>query len=308
MSDTITYLDSASVAKLLPPLDEQLDLIEETYVAMARGRVELPPKPGIHPRPDAFVNAMPAYLADRDIAAMKWVSAYPGNPKRGLPYISGLMILNDPETGMPEVVMDAAEITAVRTAVASGVSIRHLAHDGWTKVAILGYGEQGRQHARVVKALNPAAEITVYGGPRLSTPQDGVEVVTDARTAVDGADLVITAGPISKDPDPVLARDWLPSRCLVVPVDFDAYVTPQLVDEADLFVVDDVGQYDDYRSRGQFRGWPKAHTSIGDALQTTPAGDLRVVCGLGVGALDAAFGAAIHERARAAGLGVTLPR
>ncbi|MGH8965688.1 MAG: ornithine cyclodeaminase family protein, partial [Actinomycetes bacterium] len=305
MSDTITYLDSASISKLLPTLDEQLDLIEQTYVAMARGRVELPPKPGIHPRPDAFVNAMPAYLADQDVAAMKWVSAYPGNPREGLPSISGLIILNDPETGMPDVIMDAAEITAIRTAVASGVSIRHLAHDGWSRVAILGYGEQGRQHARVVKALNPSAEITVYGGPRLRQQQDGVGVVNDARTAVDGADLVITAGPMSQDPAPVLVRQWLSIRCLVVPVDFDAYVTPQLVDEADLFVVDDVAQYDQYQSRGQFRGWPKAHASVGDALQSPAAGDLRVVCSLGVGAIDAAYAGAIHRRARAAGLGVT---
>ena len=308
LSDTITYLDRASVRQLLPPLTEQLDLIEDTYVAMARGRVEVPPKPGIHPRPDSFINAMPAYLADRDVAAIKWVSAYPGNRRNGLPSISGLIILNDPVSGVPEVVMDAAEITAVRTAVASGVSIRHLAHEGWTKVAILGYGEQGRQHARVVQALNPGAQITVYGGPRLHAPQDGVDVVGDAHSAVDGAELVITTGPMSKDPDPVIVRDWLPTSCLVVPVDYDASVTPPTVEEADLFVVDDVGQYDQYRSQGQFRGWPNAHTSIGDALQTPPAGDLRVVCSLGVGALDAAFGAAIHERARAAGLGLALPR
>ena len=308
MSDTITYLDRASVRQLLPPLSEQLDLVEETYVAMARGRVEVPPKPGIHPRPDSFINAMPAYLADRDVAAIKWVSAYPGNRRSGLPSISGLIILNDPETGMPEVIMDAAEITAIRTAVASGVSIRHLAHAGWSTVAILGYGEQGRQHARIVQALNPTAKITVYGGPRLHAPQEGIDVVTDARSAVDGADLVITAGPMSKGPDPVVVRDWLPTSCLVVPVDYDAYVTPQLVDEADLFVVDDVGQYDHYRTLGQFRGWPQAGGSIGQALQVRPAGDLRVACSLGVGALDAAFGAVILERASAAGLGVALAR
>src|SRR5680860_879736 len=112
MDEMITYLDRASVSRLLPPVSEQLDLIEETYVAMARGRVELPPKPAVHTRPGTFINAMPAYLADRDVAAVKWVGAYPTNPERGLPYISGLIILNDPETGLPELIMDAAEITA----------------------------------------------------------------------------------------------------------------------------------------------------------------------------------------------------
>ena len=44
---------------------------------MAAGRVELPPKPGIHPRQDAFIHAMPAYLEDTDVAAIKWVAGYP---------------------------------------------------------------------------------------------------------------------------------------------------------------------------------------------------------------------------------------
>lgn len=308
MDDLITYLDRASVKQLLPSVTAQLDLIEETYVAMARGRVELPPKPGIHTRPGTFIHAMPAFLADRDVAAIKWVGAYPTNPERGLPYISGLIILNDPETGLPELIMDAAEITAVRTAVASGVSIRHLGHDGWRRVAILGYGEQGRQHARIVRTLNPQAEITVYGGPRLTAPQDGVEVATDARSAVRDADVVITAGPMPERREPVIDPDWLPGRCLVVPIDFDAYVTAQVATAADLFVVDDVTQYDHYRSSGYFPGWPDAGHSLGAALAAAPSGDLRVVCSLGVGSIDAAIAATVWDHAKTQGAGVRLAR
>ena len=77
---------------------------------------------------------MPAYLADDDVAALKWVSGYPANKARGLPYISGLIIVNDAETGFPLAVMDAAEITAARTAAASGVCIRRWAPEGWHRV------------------------------------------------------------------------------------------------------------------------------------------------------------------------------
>src|SRR6185312_11157549 len=111
----LTYLTRAEVRGLLPGWTEMVDLVDQTYAAMADGRVELPPKPGVHPRPDSFIHAMPAYLRVRDVAAVKWVSGYPANKERGLPYITGLIVLNDPETGVPAAIMDGAEITAART-------------------------------------------------------------------------------------------------------------------------------------------------------------------------------------------------
>lgn len=303
----LTYLDRASVRRLLPDVAGRVDALDRTYRAMARGRVENPPKLGVHPREDAFLHAMPAYLADDDVTALKWVGAYPGNPAHGLPYISGLIVLNDSGTGLPLAVMDGSEITAVRTAAASGVSIRHLAHPGWRRVAILGYGEQGRAHADVVRALNPDAEIRVYAGPRPVGPQPGVEVVGDARSAVEGTDVVVTAGPMRPDPSRVLDPSWVQGRALVVPVDFSAYVPADLANAADLLVTDDVEQLEVYRGKGHFQGWRAPDLSLGDALGREPAGDLRVSCSLGIGAADAALAHAVWTRARATGAGVTLP-
>ena len=78
---------------------------------------------------------MPAYLRDDDVAALKWVAGYPANKERGLPYITGLIVLNDPETGVPAAIMDGAEITAARTAAASGVCIRRFAPEAGRKSA-----------------------------------------------------------------------------------------------------------------------------------------------------------------------------
>lgn len=318
--ETITYLDRATVRAHLPGPAEQIDLLADTYRAMAAGRTENPPKLGVHPRPNAFVHAMPAHLRDRDVTALKWVGAYPGNPGRGLPYISGLIVLNDSASGLPVAIMDGAEITAARTAAATGVSIRHLAHEGWRRVAILGYGEQGRAHVPVIRALHPDAEICVYGGPRLAGPLPGVEVAADARSAVRDADVVVTAGPMSPDPDRRLERAWLPDRCLVAPVDFDAYVEADLVRAADELVVDDVDQFEHHRELGRFTGWPEPDRSLGAAAQPTgqPTGQpdgsgsagpaLRVACNLGVGAVDAAVADEVWQRARAEGAGVPLPR
>lgn len=302
--ENITWLDRATVASLVPSWTEQVDLLGRTYRAMSHGRVENPPKIGVHARQDTFIHAMPAHLRDDDVTALKWVSAYPSNPARDLPYISGLIVLNDSGSGLPVAIMDAVEITTARTAAASGVSIRHLAHPDWRRVAILGYGAQGRAHAEMVQDLNPRAEIRVYGGPR--HPESNT--AEDARQAVEDADVVITAGPMAPDPGRRVDPGWLKGQVLVLPVDFDAYVRADLAHLADDLVTDDVDQFEHHRTRGYFQGWPAPTRSLGAALDTQPTGDLRVSCSLGVGAVDAAMAAEIFRRAKERGQGVALSR
>lgn len=305
----ILYLARREVAELLPPVLDQIDLVERTYRSMAAGRVELPPKPGVHPRPDAFVHAMPAYLADDDVVAIKWVAGYPQNKAKGLPYIAGLVVVNDAETGAPVGVMDAAEITAARTAAASGVCIRSFAPNGWSAAAILGCGEQGRYHARVIEALNPRAEIRAYDVHPGRARELGEAVVEaqDPRAAVTGAEVVIGAVPIVRDPSPPVANGWLGDRYLALPIDFDASFQAEPIARADLFLTDDVAQFEYYRALGHFRGWPAPHWSVGEALERGDSGSRVACCNLGVGALDAAFAAVVLRRAREQGVGVALP-
>lgn len=302
----LLILSRREVAALLPPLVEQIDLAESTYRALAEGRVELPPKPGIHPRENAFIHAMPAYLADGDVAALKWVSGYPENPSRGLPYISGLIVVNDADTGQPVAVLDAAEITAARTAAASGVCIRRFAPEGWRTVGILGCGEQGRYHARIVRTLKPDARIRAWDPvpDRAATLEGRVEVAADPRAALEEVEIVITAGPILERPNPPVAREWLGDSYLLLPLDFDANVQQGLIAHSDLFAVDDIGQFEYYRSIGHFQGWPVPSVSLGDAL-SGGAPHRRIACvNLGIGALDAAFSAVVLRGARERGVGI----
>jgi len=306
---SLLYLTREEVARLLPDLPAQVDLVEDTYAALAAGRVELPPKPGVHPRENSFIHAMPAYLADQDVAALKWVSGYPGNKARGLPYISGLLILNDAETGLPLAVMDAAEITAARTAAASGVCVRRWAPDGWSTAAILGCGEQGRFHARLLNELNPDVTIRAFDphADRIAQLEGRVEQASDLASAVRGAEVVVSAAPIVEKPDPPIATDWLGGRYLALPIDFDALFQPGPIEAADLFLVDDVGQFEYYRSLGHFQEWPEPAGSVGSRLASngSPA---RVACvNLGIGALDAAFAKVVYDRAREQGTGTELP-
>jgi alanine dehydrogenase len=303
---SLLYLSRIEVRELLPPLERQLDLVESTYRALDEGRVELPPKPGIHPRPNSFIHAMPAYLRDEDVAALKWIAGYPANKARGLPYISGLIVLNDPETGLPVAIMDGAEITAARTAAASGECVRRFAPAGWSDAAVLGCGEQGRFHARVLAALNPNVRIRAYDPhpERIEQLEGNVAPASSWQEAVNGADVVVSAGPIVEDPHPPIGPGDLADQVLALPIDFDFYFQADAIASADLFLVDDVDQFEYYRSLRHFQGWPKPHGSVG--AEYAPASRI-VCCNLGVGALDAAFAQRVLEAARANGAGTTLP-
>jgi alanine dehydrogenase len=304
----LLFLSRVEVESLLPDLGAQVDLVEATYRALAAGRVELPPKPGIHTRPNAFIHAMPAYLEDADVAGVKWVSGYPANQELGLPYISGLIVLNDAATGLPVAVMDGAEITAARTAAASGVCVRRFAPTGWTRAAILGCGEQGRFHARVLADLNPRVEIRAYDPEpgRAEAVDPGAEPTDTWEEALAGADVVVTAGPIVDEPESPLGPDHLGERWLLLPLDFDFYAAAGAVAAAQLFAVDDIDQFEYYRARGHFRGWPAPSGTVGAALDN-PTSPGRVACvNLGVGALDVAFAAAVLAAARDRGAGTRL--
>jgi len=306
--DDLLYLTRKQVTALLPSIRDQIDMGERTYRAMAAGDVELPPKPGIHPRPNAFIHAMPAYLRSDDLAAIKWVSGYPDNHRLGLPYISGLIIVNDAATGFPTAIMDAAEITAARTAAASGVCMRKWAHSDWDQVAILGCGEQGRRHAAVVSELKPSATIRTYDPDpeRAAALLGRVETHPDPRSAVEGAQVVITAGPILDEPDPPIDESWIGDEYLLLPIDFSSYIDAGPVNRSELFVVDDVGQFEYYRTQGHFHGWPKPRLTVGQAIDSGETLERITACNLGVGALDVAFAAEVLQRARDKGVGTRL--
>ena len=142
----LRYLSGADVTAAMPPLPERLELAEITLRGLA-GDAELPPKIGVHPRPDgSFGHAMPAFLPGDDPTGagdrvgMKWVLGFNGNNAVGLPAIHATLLLNDALTGVPVAILDAGPITAERTAAISGVAIR-----AWAPPTP-GRAPQGRAH------------------------------------------------------------------------------------------------------------------------------------------------------------------
>jgi ornithine cyclodeaminase/alanine dehydrogenase-like protein (mu-crystallin family) len=325
----LRYLAAEDVTAAMPGLEERLALAERTLTALARpGSAELPPKIGVHPRPDgSFAHAMPAHLrgddAAGDLLGMKWIAGFGGNSARGLPAIHGLVMLNDPETGVPLAVLDAGPITAERTAAISGVAIRRFAprvEGRAPRAALIGAGVQGHSHLAVFGHLLPGVELAVYDvhpdrAEELAARARATRGIATARArgsareAVADADVVVTAaafGPVRQ----VMTNDWLSREVLVVPIDYATYCAAEVARDAALFLVDHAEQFLANREAGLFDGYPDPGATLGDAIlegTSRPPGRV-VVSHLGVGLADVIFGDAILRTAAARGLGTTLPR
>src|SRR3954467_14598447 len=152
-ASTLRYLTRADVEAVGLTGVEVIELLDGVFRAKREGAVEMPPKIGVHPRDNAFVHAMPAYLESADAVGIKWVAGYPGNQDAGLPYIHGLFVLSEAATGRPLAVMDATWITEVRTAAASILAIRALAERPVESIGLLGCGRQGHAHLELARAV-----------------------------------------------------------------------------------------------------------------------------------------------------------
>ncbi|MEJ2097982.1 MAG: ornithine cyclodeaminase family protein, partial [Deltaproteobacteria bacterium] len=159
-SNRLLYLSRHDVADAGVTMEEIIDALEIAFREKGKGRTEMPPKPGIHPGGgDNFIHAMPAYIPAMKSAGIKWVSGFPGNVERGAPYINGLLILNDVETGLPLSIMDCVWITAKRTGAATALSARYLARPDASVAGVLGCGVQGRTNVEALNVLFPLKKV-----------------------------------------------------------------------------------------------------------------------------------------------------
>jgi ornithine cyclodeaminase/alanine dehydrogenase-like protein (mu-crystallin family) len=284
-------------------------------------RTEMPPKPGLHPRHDMMLHASLAFLPKADIAGMKWLSGYPHNPRlHGLPYFTGLYILNHGDTGLPQAVMDATWLTEMRTAVTSAITIiagragRPAGH-----VVILGAGAQGSRHAEVLARLLPGiASLRIFdplhnravavAGSLPSAVR--AAACRDAPSALESADVVVSATPTTMPP----RREWdgstLADGAVVVALDFDSSWHVRMFERVSTYAVDDGAQYQYFkRERGFFQHYPDEAYELADVLAgrvTISGRGLKFFENLGLGIEDVVMAKLIYEKAKDAGVGVDL--
>jgi len=320
MTPPLLYLSRADVEAVALDLPTIIELLVAAFREKGAGRVQTPPKPGIYPREDSFLHAMPAYIPALRAAGLKWVGAYPENPSRGLPYISGLIVLNDVETGLPYAVMDATWITAYRTGAASAVAAKYLARPDSAVVGVLACGVQGRTNVRAMAAVFPIQRVYAYDVDPVAQAryvaelrEQGLDVVgvANPRAAVVESDIVITSGPIQKTPTPTIEQDWLAPGAFASAVDFDSYWSGAALAQIDRLVTDDRAQFDYYRSIGYFRETPAPHADLGDVVAGNAAGRERpeartMAMNLGLAMDDVAVAPEVFRRAKARGIGTWL--
>jgi ornithine cyclodeaminase/alanine dehydrogenase-like protein (mu-crystallin family) len=316
-AEPIRYLSRADVEAVGLSALEVVDILEAAFRAKRAGDVEMPPKVGVHPRDDAFIHAMPAYLADTDAVGLKWVAGYPSNQPLGIPYIHGLFVLSDAATGRPLAVMDATWITEVRTAAASILGIRALAARPVESIGIVGCGRQGHAHLELAEQVFPTLRrVALFDRHReradalaAAHPKLDAQVASSAEEIAPGADVIVSTAAIVRQPERPLRRAHLNDATVACAVDFDATLSEDLFESARAFVVDDVAQYRYYRQQGYFAGYPADAVELAEVLaDETPRGrGLAIYVPLGIALEDVAVAAELNRRAAAEGLGSELP-
>ena len=175
---------------------EAYDAVRDAFIAHQRGEWTMPPKVYVTNYPAGDFRAMPALGGGH--ALLKWVTSFPGNPARGLPTVTGLVLLSNAETGELEAVLDAAAVTALRTAAAAVVAVDAL-QGGATSVAVVGCGANGAEAARMLTARGVRPLVwDVDSGRRAAVATDlGAELADTPEQAL-ACDAVITVTPGSE--------------------------------------------------------------------------------------------------------------
>ena len=316
----IRYLSLSDVLEVGLSFSDALEIVEQSLHEHGKKRVENPPKLSIHPLPDAFITAMPAYLRGKEACGMKWVSGYPTNLLRGLPTISAMIILNDSQTGLPLAALDGTWITAVRTVAVSVVATRHLCNPAAKVLAIVGCGLQGRYHAIALKDAIPSlAVVKIHDNHELSIdsfkseignliPTLRVEVCSSAEETIKGADLVITA--TGKLLEPIFSHEWVKEGALVLPIHTQGW-EPAILSEMDKLVVDDWVQFCEYAG-GFYQPLPeKPYAETGEIIAGSKPGrensrERIVNFNTGLAVHDILMASVILHRAEQKGLGTRL--
>jgi alanine dehydrogenase len=171
---------------------EAVDVMREAFVAYARGEWTMPPKVYVPAYPAGDFRAMPAVGAGH--ALLKWVTSFPGNPARGLPTVTGLVLLSDAETGTLLAILDAAAVTALRTGAAAVLAAETLGRPG--AAAVVGAGVNGIAVARTFVARGHPVSLwdVDEAKARAAAEELGAQVAPSREDAL-AASLVVTVTP-----------------------------------------------------------------------------------------------------------------
>jgi ornithine cyclodeaminase/alanine dehydrogenase-like protein (mu-crystallin family) len=274
----LLYLSRSAVETINLSMAETIKLIETLSEEKGLGMTELPPKVWIHPKVEnSFFSSMPCLFSRLNIAGHKWQSGFPTNGSRGLPFIVGLIVINDMETGFPLAIMDSTWIVAKRTGAASAVGAKYLSRKDSKELAILGCGVQGRSNAEGVINVRPSIkEIKAYDIDQQVLKKYVAEVeerfgvhcvpCKTPKEAVVGADIIVTAGAMRKNSHGTIEESWLKEGIFASPVDYNSYWKEGALKSFDKIYTDDIPTLVHHKNDGFFLNLPEPGGELADVV------------------------------------------
>src|SRR5687768_15815585 len=186
----VPFYSARAVRAAVPP-ELAYEAVRAGFVAYARGEWTMQPKLYVTNYPAGDFRAMPALGGGH--ALLKWVTSFPGNPARGLPTVTGVVVLCDAETGRVVALLDAAAVTALRTGAAAVLAADALGRSGAELAAVVGAGVNGLAAAQTFVDLGRRVMLWDVDAGRASAgaASIGAEVAASLDEAL-AADLVVT--------------------------------------------------------------------------------------------------------------------
>jgi ornithine cyclodeaminase/alanine dehydrogenase-like protein (mu-crystallin family) len=297
-----------------------IDLVRKAMEWQADGSLEVPAKIGIHPPKGRHINAMPAFIAPLAAAGLKWVADFPENRSRGLATIHGLIVLNDPETGVPFCIMEGALVTAKRTAAMTGLSFRACALPSVTVGTIVGTGAEANSHVITLPKALPTLQTLRVVGRDLAAAERFCQELTSAVTvelipfvdrelAVRDAQVIVTV--TNATSTRLLEPAWIAAGATVAILD-NAGKETTLLHALDRIIVDDRRPFATEEVQRRFAsGLPCIDGEVGEILRGRIEGrrnaqERIMILNLGSAACDVVVATEIYQRAIKLGLGVEI--
>ncbi|MEN3312765.1 MAG: alanine dehydrogenase [Actinomycetota bacterium] len=189
----IPFFSGAMVREAVSP-ERALEAVRAAFVAYARGEWTMPPKVYVPAYPEGDFRAMPALGAGH--ALLKWVTSFPGNPAKGLPTVTGLVLLSDATNGMPKAVLDAGAVTALRTGAAAVLGAETLGRADAETASVIGAGVNGEAAAQSFIARGRHVELWDIDRARTEEVAERIGAgVAPGRDEALSADLLVTVTP-----------------------------------------------------------------------------------------------------------------
>ncbi|HEV3411245.1 MAG TPA: ornithine cyclodeaminase family protein [Puia sp.] len=219
------YINNEKIKSLLP-MDACITAMETMFRDLAEGRI-LQPLRSLMWLPDrsGLLGMMPGYAEGPNIIGVKLITIFHSNGTAGIPSHQGVVILFEATHGKPLLLLDAAELTAIRTAATSALATRLLAREDSTTLAIIGTGEQAIKHIESISLVRPIETIYCWGrnpahakalrdrlaayphqNPASGRPRYSIQLTDTAQAAARSADIICT---VTAAAHPVLEGRWL---------------------------------------------------------------------------------------------------